>query len=70
MPTVTKVTEVPATVQTPVVSEVKVTGSRDDAVAATEIGDSSNARSARAPNVIVCVAFATVKLRSTSGAAL
>ena len=53
VPVATKVTLVPATVHTGVVSEEKLTANPDDAVALTVNGDAVNARSASAPKLIV-----------------
>ena len=53
MPVVTKVTVVPATVHTAVVSDEKLTGNPDDAVALTVNGDAASVRSASAPKLIV-----------------
>jgi hypothetical protein len=47
-----------------------VTGNPDDALALTLNGGSPKVLSARAPKLIVWFAFATLKLRGTSAAAL
>ena len=62
VPTVTKVTVVPETVQTLVVAEVKATGRPEEAVALSVIGPSSKRLPARAPKVIVWSALAIVSV--------
>ena len=53
VPVATKVTLLPATVHTGVVSDEKLTANPDDAVALTVNGEAARFRSARAPKVIV-----------------
>ena len=61
---------VPPVAQTPVVREENVTVSPEEAVAETVNGDSSMARSASVPNVMVWLAAPIAKLRLTGVAAL
>ena len=63
----TKVTVVPETVHTGVVSDEKLTGNPDDAVALTVNGEAASVRSASAPKLIVWSAGVTpVDVRRTS----
>ena len=72
VPALTKVTVEPLTWHTGVVSDAKLTGNPDDAVAVTENGEVPNVRVASAPKVMVWPwsALVTVKLWLTLGAAL
>ena len=72
VPTVSRVTSVPATVHTDVVVELKATVRPDEAVAAIVTGESARVLFARGPNVIAWLfsAAATAKLWVTCGAAL
>jgi hypothetical protein len=70
VPAATIVTVFPETVQTAVVSELKVTVSPELAVADTVNGGSPKFFPGSAPNVIVWLCVPTVKLRETCGAAL
>ena len=72
VPTLTKVTVDPLTWQTDVVSEAKLTGSPDVAVADTENGEVPNVCAASVLKVMVWLwrALVTVKLWLTLGAAL
>ena len=71
IPTATSVTVLPLTEHTVVVSDEKLTGKPDDAVALTVNGADPNTLLLSAPKVIVwlCNALVTVKLWSTFGAA-
>ena len=53
VPGATNVTVLPETVHTDVVSDEKLTGNPDDAVALTVNGNAASVRSARAPKLIV-----------------
>jgi hypothetical protein len=67
VPVATKVTLVPETVHTGVVSEEKLTGNPDDAVALTVNGEAASVRSASAVKLIVCSAgVTTVEVSATS----
>ena len=59
VPVATKVTVVPETVHTGVVSDEKLTGNPDDAVALTVNGDATSVRSASAPKLIDWLAAVT-----------
>ena len=63
------VTVFPETVQTEVVVEAKLTGRPELAVALTVKGATPYVTLPTAPNVIVCAAGLTVKLRATGVAA-
>jgi hypothetical protein len=69
VPVATSVTVLPLTVQTAVVSDEELTGNPDDAVALTVNGREPSVRLLSGPNAIVWVAWLTLKLRSTLGAA-
>src|ERR1035437_5946676 len=69
VPTETSVTVEPATVQTGAVSELKLTGRPDVAVALSANGAVPNARSESAPKVILWLACVTWKLWFTGVAA-
>ena len=62
VPTATKVTVVPDTVQTPVVAELKMTVRPEEAVALTVIGPSSKRLPASPPKVIVWLPLAIVSV--------
>lgn len=68
VPAATIVTVLPETVHFDVVVDEKLTARPDDAVALTVNGGFPKVLPASVANVIVCAAFATVKLRSTFGA--
>src|SRR3954468_16557107 len=68
VPTLMSLTVVPLTVHTEDVVVLKLTGNPDDETALTVTGDWASRLLASAANVIVCVAFDTVKLRLTLGA--
>lgn len=70
VPAARSVTVVPLTVQIVVVWEAKETASPEVAVALTDIGVWSSRVVGGAVNVMVWLALAIVKLRSTLGAAL
>jgi hypothetical protein len=69
VPAATIVTVEPLTVHTGVVVDANETVKPDDAVAETEKGALPYVLPESAPNVMVCDALATVKERSTLGAA-
>ncbi len=62
VPADTSVTVEPDTVQTGVVSEEKLTGNPEEAVALTVIDPVDSGTFDKAPNVIVCVPAVTWKL--------
>jgi hypothetical protein len=68
-PSAAIVTVLPATVQTAVVLEAKLTAKPELAVAVTVNGDTPYVTLLSAPKVIVCDAEFTVKLRDTGAAA-
>ncbi len=70
VPVVTRVTLVPLTVHTLVVSDENVTVRPEDAVAETVTGDCTSVVLPIAGKVIVCAAFVTLKLCCTLGAGL
>jgi hypothetical protein len=60
----------PSEVHTKGVVVVKLTGKPDEAVAFTITGESARILAARGAKLVVCLAFDTIKLRLTGGAAL